>query len=44
MRIENMVTQVKFSWYFNSLSPLLLYEMNDDKKGEFVIWYWGLKS
>ena len=24
MRIENMINQVKFSSYFNSLSPLLL--------------------
>ena len=24
MRIEHMITQVKFSWYFNSFSPLLL--------------------
>ena len=24
MRIENMITQVKFSWYFNSFSPQLL--------------------
>ena len=24
MRFENMITQVKFYWYFNSFSPLLL--------------------
>ena len=24
MRIENMITQVQFYWYFNSFSPLLL--------------------
>ena len=24
MRIENMITQVQFYWYLNSLSPLLL--------------------
>ena len=24
MRIENMITQVKFYWYFNSFSPVLL--------------------
>ena len=24
MRIENMITQVKFSWYFRSFSPLRL--------------------
>ena len=24
MRIENMITEVKFYWYFNSFSPLLL--------------------
>ena len=36
MRVENMITQVKFYWYFNSFSPLLLWEMYGDKKGEFA--------
>ena len=37
MRIENMITQVKFYSYFNSFSPLLLLEMYGNTKGEFVI-------
>ena len=44
MRIENMITQVQFYWYFNSSSPLLLYEMYGNTKGEFVIWHQGLKD
>ena len=44
MGIENMITQVKFYWYFNSFSPLLLYGKYVNTKGEFVIWYYGLKG
>ena len=39
MRIENMITQVQVHWYFNSFSPLPLYEKYGNTKGEFVIWY-----
>ena len=45
MRIENMISQVKFSNdIFNSFSSLILHEMYSNKKGEFAIWYWGLKG
>ena len=37
MRIEDMITQVQFYWYFNSFSPLLLYEMYGNTKREFIV-------
>ena len=44
MRVENMITQVKFSWFFfNSRSPILLLEMYGDEKKESVFGYWGKK-
>ena len=44
MRIENMITQVKFYWYFNSFSPLRLQEMYGNTIEETVIWYESLKG
>ena len=43
-RIENMITQVQFYWYFNSFSPLLVLEMYGNTKGEFVIWHQALNG
>ena len=37
-----MITKYEFSWYFNNLSPQLQKEMYGDKKGKFVVLYWGL--
>ena len=37
MRIESMITQVKFCLYVESFSPLLLKEMYGNTKGEIVI-------
>ena len=39
MRIENMITQVKFYWYFNYFCKKC-----KETKGEFVVWYQGLKG
>ena len=39
MRIEDMITQSEFSWYFNNFSSVLLLEKYVDNIGEFVLWY-----
>ena len=37
MRIKDMTTQGKFSWYFNNFSdPVILKEKYGDKIGEFL--------
>ena len=44
MRIKDMITQGEFSWYFNTFSPVLLYEKYGDKIGEFVLLILGIKG
>ena len=43
MRIQDMIIEDEFCWYFNNFSPLLLQETYVHKE-EFVFWYWGLKG
>ena len=42
MRIEDMITQDEFAWYFINFSPLRLLEMNRGNKWEFKFWSYGL--